>query len=442
MAAAVLLWQLWPSPLGQSSPVTPDPARETGALPDAGAGSGTASAGVPSLDSPDPRGRVLAAGRVFDGGGSPIRGAELLLEGPGGAAAATVTDAEGRFGAYLSPPSLLYRAAVTAEGFLDVSFEDLPSDQTVVLHLRRDVVLAGRAVYAGGGAVERYALELRPVNLDPTEVTRPAAEAPGSAVRRATRVARTIRPRQLEVSDPEGRFELRALAPGTYRLIASTEQGARGESTVNLGANGAGDVTLELVRGGTVRGLVRAAETGEPVANAEVALGRGVQGPRTRCDRDGRFEIAAVPAGRYQLVVSARGFRELQRWDLIVEEGDVLDLGDLELSSRQAGSDRPQVRFGGIGARLGGKRGQVTIAGVEPGGPAELEGLQDGDRILTIDGMPAQHMRPGEVARKIRGTAGQAVTLEVERDGERLRFTLVREAIEMDLPVRRRGKRK
>lgn len=437
-AAAACVWWLLRAPEsgGTASEVvggTPAPMHEPSIPPET-------AAPAPNAAASAPRARVQVSGRVVDGSGAAVRDAELLLEGLNHAAAATTSDSEGRFTAYL-PLLSLYSATATAEGFVEARFDDLPPGEDVLLHLRRDVVLAGVAVYAGGGAVARYTLDLRPVSVEPTEVSRPAAEPPGSAERRAPPVPGVTRTRQLEVSDAEGRFELHQLSVGTYRLMAHAADGASGEQGINLGADGLRGVTLELVRGGTVRGLVLDAETGAALPRAEVVLRQDGASPGARSGEDGRFEINAVPAGRYHLAANARGYRELQRWDLPVEAGTVLELEDLELAPQEGRRQGAQVRFGGIGARLGGKRGWVTIAGVEPGGPAEREGLVAGDRVMAIDGQAAQHLSPGDVARQIRGSAGRAVSLEVERDGRRMSFVLVREAIEMDLPPRRKRKR-
>lgn len=58
---------------------------------------------------------------------------------------------------------------------------------------------------------------------------------------------------------------------------------------------------------------------------------------------------------------------------------------------------------------------------VEPDGPAALAGLKDGDRLVTIDGKPAN----AESQRRLESVDDTGVALEVERDGHRIAATVV-----------------
>ncbi len=59
--------------------------------------------------------------------------------------------------------------------------------------------------------------------------------------------------------------------------------------------------------------------------------------------------------------------------------------------------------------------GDKTVIRVDPGGPAAVAGLQVGDRLRSIDGIPFEDARAR--TRQPRGGIGQSTTLEFERPG-------------------------
>ena len=85
----------------------------------------------------------------------------------------------------------------------------------------------------------------------------------------------------------------------------------------------------------------------------------------------------------------------------------------------------------GIGVLLGERNGQVVVASVISGGPADDAGIRPGDRIVTVDGESIEGLAPDEVAPRVRGEAGSTVVLNVERPatGEELEFSIVREEL-------------
>jgi hypothetical protein len=65
----------------------------------------------------------------------------------------------------------------------------------------------------------------------------------------------------------------------------------------------------------TIRGRVRAADTGKPLRRARITLSGaelGREGRSTSTRLDGRYEIAGLPAGRYTIRVSRSGYLPLQ----------------------------------------------------------------------------------------------------------------------------------
>ncbi|MFF3289838.1 S41 family peptidase [Streptomyces sp. NPDC003023] len=83
--------------------------------------------------------------------------------------------------------------------------------------------------------------------------------------------------------------------------------------------------------------------------------------------------------------------------------------------------------YSGVG--LGARRtadGQVEVAKVQPGGPADRAGIEVGDRLLGIAGRDVSRRPVTEVVALLRGADGTAVTLDLERDGRRWSETLTR----------------
>ncbi len=72
-----------------------------------------------------------------------------------------------------------------------------------------------------------------------------------------------------------------------------------------------------------------------------------------------------------------------------------------------------------------------TIAGT----PAETEGLQRGDILVGVDGRDVEGMTIDEVTAQVRGPAGTAVSLTVERGGELVDIDITRAAITIPVVV-------
>jgi carboxyl-terminal processing protease len=75
-----------------------------------------------------------------------------------------------------------------------------------------------------------------------------------------------------------------------------------------------------------------------------------------------------------------------------------------------------QGSFGGIGAELGSKQGQIMVIAPLKGSPAEAAGIKAGDEILNIDSTSTANMTIDEAVQLIRGTVGTKVDLTVFRD--------------------------
>jgi len=74
------------------------------------------------------------------------------------------------------------------------------------------------------------------------------------------------------------------------------------------------------------------------------------------------------------------------------------------------------------GIRLRGSLdGELQVAGVDPGSPAEAGGLRAGDLIVALNGEPVEQLDSGERMNALRGSPLQ---LSVKRDGQLQDLTL------------------
>jgi C-terminal peptidase prc len=89
--------------------------------------------------------------------------------------------------------------------------------------------------------------------------------------------------------------------------------------------------------------------------------------------------------------------------------------------------------FGGLGIEVAIRDEQLSVVAPIEGTPAYRAGIQPGDRIVKIDGLPTGGMAVGDAVRKLRGPSGTRVTLTVQREGaaDPRDVTLVREIIQV-----------
>lgn len=88
-----------------------------------------------------------------------------------------------------------------------------------------------------------------------------------------------------------------------------------------------------------------------------------------------------------------------------------------EANRERRDRQRGQAGFTGAGIILRSLDGKFYASAVVPGGPAEQVGMRDFDRILRINDTSTEGMQLDQVSGMIRGTAGTAVTLTLQRHG-------------------------
>lgn len=100
-------------------------------------------------------------------------------------------------------------------------------------------------------------------------------------------------------------------------------------------------------------------------------------------------------------------------------------------------------KYGGIGSviqqrevknKRGEKEKQIIIANPYEGKPAQRNGVQAGDRILSVDGISTKGQSVSDVSNNLRGVPGSTVTLMLQRDGVEKPFevSFAREDIHLD----------
>ena len=295
-------------------------------------------------------------GVVVDGDGQPVAGAgvDLVRRMEGGmyqvfiggrsTAPHAVTTARGRF--RLSPVDAAprYDLKVNAQGFAAASRELSPLERRRTLgdlriELQRGRTAAGRIVDGDGRSIEGASVALR---ASPRrrggEIVLKASGGPAPEERSG-------------LSGASGRFEIAALAAGTYDLAVRRKGFARKtvdgvEIAETPEPTDLGDVVLspgERVQGRTVD------PAGKPVGGVEVAFvkdqsgpvgfGRGLPSqPETVSAPDGWFSIEDLPRGEpLHLVFSRTGFLAKRETGIEVPRRDPLEVV-LHPSSKVSGT--------------------------------------------------------------------------------------------------------
>jgi regulator of sigma E protease len=152
---------------------------------------------------------------------------------------------------------------------------------------------------------------------------------------------------------------------------------------------------------------------GTPAAGAGVVNGdvvEAISGKPVATWSDVRWDVLELAVSRKAAdlsVVDARGYRKLRRLDFSGYDADA----------------NPKDPWGPIGLQLFEPDIAPVIGRLEAGQPAQLSGVESGDRVLRVDGTPIPSWT--EFVHTIQSHPGARVTLDLEKpDGARTSLTL------------------
>lgn len=246
--------------------------------------------------------------------------------------------------------------------------------------------------------------------------------------------------RAFALTDRDGHYRLRDVAPGPVHVTVSHPDYASVELEATVAATGRADRPFELPvvdlpESGGVEGEVLDRE-GRPVGGARVAIGLvpaylpagALPAGMTLTDSKGRFKLEGLAPGRVDVEAYApdrgRGVRSVQ-----IASGRPTTGVQIRLTA-PAGDDDPTVT-GSVAVTLGengsGEDLEVTIVHVADGSEAERAGLQPGDVVDAVDGVGVASMYDARV--RLSGKPGSDVVVELWRNGKTLKLRVSREQV-------------
>lgn len=99
---------------------------------------------------------------------------------------------------------------------------------------------------------------------------------------------------------------------------------------------------------------------------------------------------------------------------------------------QQAAESTFEGELQGIGVEVENIEGAITVVAPIDGSPAQAAGLQPGDILRQADGVELTGMDISEAATLVRGPAGTAVNLLIERAGDTFLIEIIRDVIKLE----------
>jgi hypothetical protein len=361
--------------------------------------------------APGAVGNEVLSGRVVDSGGGPVAGALVSVRTAARAypkqfgdplGYEALTDAEGRF-----------TAEGLSSGTYDVTARQLglaPARVTDVAAGRKDLLLT----LAQGTKLEgtvRDAASGQPISSFTVGLmlkVGPLQREPFT---------------QLSFIDPQGRYEVRGISPGSYAVQVVAPGYAPAESPVTV-TEGSGPVRVDvsLSRGSRLTGRVVASGSKAPIENAHLTVESGGMGGGALSvrfdgvtDAKGEFTLDGLAPGEVSLLAEAPGYNSRVISGIPVRphtEPPVPRVIDL---NKVAEGEEPKVEVVGIGAVLAPRDDALVIGMTVPGGGAAEAGLTVGDAVVSVDGTSVVQLGFEQAIQRIRGPENSRVVLGVRR---------------------------
>lgn len=229
--------------------------------------------------------------------GEPVQDAMVLAQGRNGDVGRAQTNARGLYLIEDLDPGV-YKVTAKARGFEPAVYPN-------PVPVREDEITRG------------IDFRLRPAQqVEPGVITgRVVDRRTGEPIRGAAVLAKSEGGRRQARTDEHGRYVLRGLRPGVYRVACRSPRyvgqvypkpvGVRPGQVVE-------NINFALVpkpRPGAIAGRVVDARTHKPIAGA-VVIARGEHGAaRAATDRNGFYRIGPLAPGRYQVTAMKRGYQ-------------------------------------------------------------------------------------------------------------------------------------
>ncbi len=312
------------------------------------------------------------AGVVVDVQGAPVAYATVRLsskvQSPGMVYRQAAADDKGTFVIKGLPRSALRARAQGEEASseaVDIDLATTPDKKDVKLVLDRTGTIAGVVVDDAGEAVPEATVSAYPDFL--------AGEVDWVMASTAT-----------ATTDGDGRFTLKGLDDGKYRVWAGRDSGGSRRSSGREGTatrTGATDVRLVLPAPGGIEGTI-ALEDGSKPAIAMVSIGW----EERVTARDGKFSLKDLEPGSYDLRIVGPDFAERIKADVEVKAGKVTDTGVITVRRGRKLSGKVTDAKGAPveGARV--MYGRMLFSdGKQTGGDDEETRAQMGLRMATTN---------------------------------------------------------
>lgn len=345
------------------------------------------------------------SGVVLEPGGAPSPSAFVALSAAGangagahGGTSLVSTDDEGRFQfpaePWMTGAPLKVRARNGGRSSEWANTAANASD--LALALRPAATLAGKVVSSGGEPVTSFTVWTTVLEPD---------------------VARFYFRGEERLEFATDRFEIPDAPAEHLKVTARTADGRNGSAETTLAPGGRGEVTVTLEPGASLTGVVLAAVSKAPLAEAFVSVdGKAPELNHGAVGADGRFKVTDLAPGDHSLRASAPQYRSSTR-TVTLAAGQALDLGEFVLTKQGAPP-------GSIGVGFGMNGGQVLITGLLVEGPGERAGLREGDAVVTLDAVAVTTV--AEASKRARGVPGTTVSVVVRRGADTKSFQVTR----------------